>query len=371
MIINKKLLKNIDYSILIVVAILFCIGIVMIISATNANILGLNRQVKFQAIGFAIGIVAMFLVMWFDYNTFGDFYKIIYILSIGLLLLVYIKGLGVVHNNARSWINLGSIDFQTSELAKIGFIISYAKFLESKYYKLNSIKNLFLSVLFVAPFIILLLKQPDFGSALVFVVIAVVMLFYAGIEYKIIGIVALITLAVIPFLSKILKPYQLNRIEAFLHPNDPSLPGNYHVMQSKITIGSGQTFGKGLFQGEYHRYDYLPVQETDFIFAVTGEELGFAGGTSIILLYFYLLMRILRVSRKSKDVFGSLIAIGVFAMFLFQIFENIGMTIGLMPVTGVTLPFLSYGGSSIITSMIAIGLVLNVYMRRKRKSHMI
>ncbi|MBN2260341.1 MAG: rod shape-determining protein RodA [Clostridiales bacterium] len=369
--INKKLIKNIDFLLILLIILLFIIGIFVIASATNMQVEGLTRQVKIQIIGFALGFLLMLFVMYFDYNTYGDFYKIIYVISILLLLSVYIPGLGVYRNNARSWVDLGIIDFQTSEIAKIGFIISYAKYLESKYGKLNNLKDLIVPFLMAAPFIILLLKQPDLGSALVFVIIAIAMLFYAGLNYKMI-LAGIIGLAVaMPLSLKFLEPYQLQRIEAFMNPNDPTLPGNYHVMQSKITIGSGELLGKGLFNGEYHRYDYLPVQETDFIFAVAGEELGFIGGSVIIGLYGILLMRMLYLASKAKDSFGSLMIIGVLAMFFFQILENIGMTMGIMPVTGITLPFLSYGGSSIITSMIAIGLVLNVHMRRKRSSFLL
>lgn len=163
-----------------------------------------------------------------------------------------------------------------------------------------------------------------------------------------------------------MKPHQRIRIDAFLNPNDASLPGNYQVMQSKITIGSGQLAGRGIFKGVFHRYDYLPVQESDFIYAVLGEETGFIGGTVVILLYFWFLSRIMYVATIARDLYGSLVVTGVACMFAFQIIENIGMTIGLMPVTGVTLPFMSYGGTSVITSLIAIGLVNNVYMRRRR-----
>ncbi|MCK5763579.1 MAG: rod shape-determining protein RodA [Clostridiales bacterium] len=370
-VINKKLVKNIDYSLLVLVIVIFIIGVLVISSATNSQIMGLTKQVKMQVVAFILGFIIMLFVMYFDYNTYGEFYKVIYIISILLLLLVYVPGLGVVRNNARSWIDLGVIDIQTSEIAKIGFIIFYAKYLESKVGHLDNIKDLIVPILVASPFILLLLKQPDLGSALVFVAIAIAMLFYARLNYKIIAVGALSLIAILPLSLKFLKPHQLQRIEAFMNPNDPSLPGNYHVMQSKITIGSGEVLGKGLFKGVYHRYDYLPVQETDFIFAVAGEELGFVGGTIIISLYGILLLRLLYLASKAKDNFGSLVIIGVLAMFFFQIVENIGMTMGLMPVTGITLPFLSYGGSSIITSMMAIGLVINVYMRRKRSSFML
>ncbi|MCT4632179.1 MAG: rod shape-determining protein RodA [Firmicutes bacterium] len=365
---NRKLLRNLDFTLIALVLVIFTLGLVMIATATNVNELGLTRQVKIQFIGFIIGTVMLLCILAIDYNTFGDFYKSIYVISILFLLSVYIPGLGIVRNNARSWINLGIIDLQTSEIAKIGFILSYAKFLELRKGQLNTIKDLIGPVAFILPFLLLLLKQPDLGSALVFLSIAFGMLYVSGLNYKIIfaGIVGAVVS--LPLIYKMMKPHQRIRIDAYLNPQDLSLPGNYHVFQSKITIGSGGVYGKGLFMGQYHRYDYLPVQETDFIYAVLGEELGFVGGAVVIALYFMFLMRMLTISRKSKDLYGSLVAVGITFMFAFQIIENIGMTMGVMPVTGVTLPFISYGGSSVITSLLSIGLLLNVYMRRKRIS---
>lgn len=368
---NHKLIRNIDVTLLLTVLALFVIGVLLIASATDAHLDGMTRQVKVQLIGFGLGLILMLVTLSVDYQSFGHFYRVIYLLSLVLLLLVYVPGLGVIRNNARSWIDLGIIDLQTSELAKLGFILAYAKVLEGRFERLSRIGDLWLPFLMPVPFILLIVSQPDLGSALVFVAITLAMLFYAGLDFKVIGLGLLALAAALPFSLRFLKSHQIERIEAFLNPNDPTLPGNYHVMQSKITIGSGQLIGKGLFQGEYHRYDYLPVQETDFIFAVAGEELGFWGGTLIILLYGYLLLRMLFLAGHAKDSYGSLIIIGVLGMFFFQIFENIGMTMGIMPVTGITLPFLSYGGSSIITSLIAIGLVINVNMRRKRSSFLL
>ncbi len=284
------------------------------------------------------------------------------------MLTVYIPGLGVVQFGARSWIDLKFIFFQPAEIAKLGFILTYAHLLEERKGQFNTIRSLLMPILHLTPFVVLLLLQPDLGTALVFIFIAIGMLFCAGLNYKL--IFGSITAAAIslPIIYMNMLPHQRLRIDAYLNPNDPTLQGNYQVMQSKITIGSGMFLGRGLFQGVYHRYDYLPVRETDFIFAVLGEELGFIGGALVIFLYFLLMMRMLTISIKSKDDYGSLVVIGVVFMFAFQIFENIGMTMGIMPVTGVTLPFLSYGGSSLITSLLAIGLVLNVYMRRMRGS---
>lgn len=364
---NRKMLLNLDFSLLLTIFALFIFGLLIISSATNVLEDGMSREVIIQSVSFCIGILLMFLMLSVDYNYLGNFYKLIYILSIVFLLLVYIPGLGVVQFNARSWINLGVIDLQTSEVAKLGFILSFAKYVElNKYNQLNRFRDLVGPVLFTIPFLLLLLKQPDLGSALVFAFIAFGILYVAGLKHKILGIGVVILSIATPLMYRFMKPHQRIRIDAFLNPNDPSLPGNYHVMQSKITIGSGKLTGRGLFQGVYHKYDYLPVKESDFIFAVAGEETGFVGGAIIIILYYNLLRRMNAISRDAKDIYGSLVATGITFMFAFQIMENIGMTIGIMPVTGVTLPFFSYGGSSLLMSMVAIGIILNIYMRRKR-----
>jgi len=364
----KSILKNIDFTLLLIILILFSFGIVMIASATNVIEDGVSRQVKVQLIAFVIGILAMFLTMMVDYNTLGEFYRFIYLGGILVLLLVYVPGLGIERFGARSWINLGIIDLQTSEVAKIAFIISFAKFLDNREEDLETFKDVIMCGLFMIPYMLFILLQPDLGSALVFIFIAFGMMFASGLSYRIIGTGGLALGISLPLLYKLMKPHQRIRIDAFLNPEDLSLPGNYHVMQSKITIGSGLATGRGIFKGVYHKYDYLPVQETDFIFAVISEETGFVGGAAVIGLYLTMLLKMIRISRKAKDNFGSLLAIGVTFMFAFQIIENIGMTMGIMPVTGITLPFLSYGGSSMITSMVAIGLIMNVYTRRKRGS---
>ncbi len=376
---DKRLLKNIDWGLIFIVILIFSIGLIIISSATNVinliniksftelfNEINMTRQIKFQIIAFLIGVASIFFILSIDYNNFGSIYKGIYVISILLLLSVYIPGLGVVRGGARSWLDVGPIDIQTSEVAKLGFIVSYAKYLESRYDKLDTIKDLMGPVLFIAPFIFILLKQPDLGGVLVFISIALGMLFLSGINMKILLYGAIASIGSLPIVYKFLESHQKQRIDAFLNPSDPNLPGNYHVIQSKITIGSGMLFGKGLFRGQYHRYDYLPVQETDFIFAVLGEEQGFIGGAILLILYFVFLYRMIKISKNAKDDYGSLIVIGVAFMFAFQIIENIGMTMGIMPVTGVTLPFMSYGGSSMITSMMALGLVLNVSMRKQK-----
>ncbi|WP_202976427.1 rod shape-determining protein RodA [Anaerophilus nitritogenes] len=364
--IDKKLIKHIDVGVIILVVLLFCISLMMISSATHVIQNGITRQMRVQSISFCLGIIVVLLILFVDYNTFSNFQKHIYIACILLLLLVYVPGIGKEQFGARSWINLGPIDFQPSEVVKIGFILSFAKFLEDKQNRLDTIKDLLPVGAYAAIPLLLILKEPDLGNALVIMIIIFGMTFISGLDYKLIGKGILAGTISLPLVYKLMKPHQRVRIDAFLNPTDLSLPGNYHVIQSKIAIGSGQMIGKGLYQGTQNNYNFLPVQESDFIFAVLGEEFGFIGGFIILIIYFLFLYKMIKIAKNAKDLYGCLIVVGITSMFAFQIFENIGMTMGVMPVTGVTLPFLSYGGSSLMTNMIAIGIVLNIGMRRQK-----
>ena len=268
---------------------------------------------------------------------------------------------------ARSWIDLGFSSIQPSEFAKIGVIISFAKFLENREKKLQTVKDIILPAVFVGVPTALVLTEPDLGGAMVFLSIFAGMVFAAGISYRLIllGIAAGIA-AIPPAWMFLLEEHQKTRLLVFMNPGIDPLGGGYHVIQSMIAVGSGRLLGKGLYQGTQNKLDFLPAQHTDFIFSVLGEELGFVGAVVLIFFLFLMLYRILDAARQAKDRFGYLIVIGVLSMFTFQIFENIGMTIGIMPITGLTLPFVSYGGSSLLANMLAIGLVINVGMRRQR-----
>ncbi len=362
-----KLNRIVDFNLLIVVLLLVAIGVVMVASATHVDSVGINRELRFQVISFGLGFLMMVILMIIDYRLWGKFYLLIYALSIGALLLVYVPGLGESRNNALSWINLRFMLFQTSEVAKIGFILSFAKLLEIRKGKLNSPLDLLLPLLFIAPFLYLLKEQPDLGTMLVFVFIFLGMLFVAGIDLKIV-ILSIIGFAVmLPLLYGSLNDYVRDRIDAFLNPNDPTQRGYWQVKMSKITIGSGRIFGQGLFKGSFSANNFLPVQESDFIFAVLIEEFGFLGGVVVLGLYFLFFTRLIQIAFMAEDQFGTNIVIGVLFMFGYHVFQNIGMTMGIMPVTGVPLPFISYGGSSMLINMISIGLVMSVYLRRKQK----
>ena len=216
------------------------------------------------------------------------------------------------------------------------------------------------------PIIGLLIAQPDLGTAIVFCCIIAAIIFTAGIDYKMLRKAIIVGVIALPIVYLCIDDYQQARITGFLHPEDTSIQGNYQVMQSNIAIGSGGLLGKGLFKGTQNQEDFLPIQDSDFIFAVVGEELGVVGMVALIGLFAYFLYRMLKIASESKDEYGTLVVVGVTGMFGYQIIQNIGMTVSLIPVTGVTLPFISYGGSSVLTSMANLGLVLNVCMRRKK-----
>ncbi len=360
----RNVLKYFEIRLFAVVMLLCIYGLTMISSITGYENMRFTTEVRIQLFGIVIGLIFMGVSLFFDYKLIERYDFIIYGISICLLLLVYVPGLGIVQFGARSWIKLGSFQLQTSELAKIGFIIFFASHFEQYKGRKISIMDVLVAVGFAMPFFILIILQPDLGTLMVFFSIFIGMIFVAGIDFKIVGGTIVATLLALPLVYKFLESYAKDRVDAFLHPDDLSLRGNFHVHMSKVTMGSGKFHGTGLFKGGFSSNNYLPVQKSDFIFPVLVEELGFIGGAVLIGLYLYMTVRFVMIAFSTKDKFGSYIVMGVLFMFAFQIFENIGMTMGVMPVTGITLPFISYGGSSILTNMIAISLVLNVYMRR-------
>lgn len=360
-----NLFKNIDKILLVLPLGFALISLIMIGSTAYEGAFIFNRDLKVQSAAYIIGFIAIFVILMFDYKIFQKYEKFIYIGSLLFLLTVYIPGLGVEHFGARSWINLGITDLQPSELVKISFVLLFANYLSRNSENLFTYKGVFMAALYSVPFIVIILKE-DLGSAIVMCCIWVIMVFFAGVDFKIFAKLSAVFLLCIPVMYRFMASHQKERIDAFLHPDNLSLGGNYQVWHSKVAIGSGGFFGKGLFMGTQKELKFLPVQKSDFIFSVIIEELGMLGGLLIIGLYTLFLYRIIKIARTAKEFYGSLIAIGFIGMFGFQIFENIAMTMGMMPVTGITLPFISYGGSSVVSNMIALGLILNVGMRNKQ-----
>lgn len=374
---ENRFIKKFDFILFITTIVLVFYGFFMIKSATMSFAHGSFPYLKTQVVAFVLGLCAIVVLVLIDYEIYGYFYIPIYVISNVLLLAVLFFGFGADQWGASNWLRIGPISFQPSEVAKFGIIISLAKYIDKHHEKINEPITLIKILIFAFIPVVLILKQPDLGTALVFIFFILIMIFSAGLSYKyitpfvVIAIIGLI--AGFIFLTTSLDDYnigdnyQLDRILMFLNPElDPSGRG-YQVIQSQIAIGSGQVFGRGYQQGIQNQYGFLPTKETDFIFAVIGEELGFIGGISLIMLYAVLLFRLIKIAKGSNDMFGSLIVIGIMGMFLFHILENIGMTMKLMPVTGIPLPFISYGGTFMLVNMVSIGLVLGVGLKRGKK----
>ncbi len=361
--INRKSYKNFDFLLLITVIFLCAYGLIMIRSATlNKNTFS---YVKTQGIATALGFLAILVLVLMDYEFLGKLYIPIYIVCIGLLIAVLVYGTGKDTWGSDSWLTIGPITFQPAEFVKIGLIISLAKLMDKNKEDLNEPLVLLKVLIFAFIPVVLILLQPDAGTAMVFIFFIGAMLFVAGIKWKYILAALGVGLVSLPILWFNLDPYQKNRIYDFLDPERDKSGSGLQAYQGKIAIGSGKMFGRGLFEGVQTQFNYIPEKQTDFIFAVIGEELGLMGGLTLIFLYYMMLSRFIRIGRKSQDMFGSLMVIGFAAMFLFHIWENIGMTIGLMPVTGIPLPFMSYGGTFQLSSLICIGIVLSVGLRKE------
>ncbi|MDI3480486.1 MAG: rod shape determining protein RodA [Tepidanaerobacteraceae bacterium] len=361
---NRKLLKYIDYPILILILLITTLSILIISSATHATSPGGSfHYAKMQFLWFCIGLLAMFFIMSIDYHTIAYWSNVIY--AVNLCMLIAVMIIGRESMGAQRWIPIGSFGLQPSEFAKLAVVITLAKYLERKKV-LNDIKDVALAFLHVGLPLILIMKQPDLGTSLVLLAILFGMIFVAGISYKLFGAIIGSGILCLPLVWRFLKPYQKKRIIVFLNPNLDPLGAGYHVIQSKIAIGSGRLLGKGLFHGTQNQLDFIPEQHTDFIFAVLGEELGFIGGMLLLILFFLLLYRTIQIALKARDLLGTYMVVGIATMWTFQILVNIGMTLGIMPVTGIPLPFMSYGGSSFLMNMISVGIVLNVGMRRQK-----
>lgn len=359
-----NLLKNIDKTLLIIPVCFAVISVLMVGSTSYDSEFVFNRDVIIQSSAYGLGTILLGIVLIFDYKRFEPLEKFIYAFCILFLLTVYIPGFGVTHSGSRSWVNLGIVEMQPSELVKIAFVLAFASFLCRTRGSLGTLKGLAIAVGYAAPVILILLKE-DLGGAVIFSFVTMVMIFCAGVDYKLLAKLSGAFVVSIPILYRLMAGYQKDRMDAFLHPDNLNLPGNYQVWHSKVAIGSGGVWGKGLFQGPQKELQFVPVQKSDFIFSVVAEELGFIGGAVLIVIYGFFLYRIAKIADGAKDMYGSLIVIGLLGMFAFQIFQNMGMTMGIMPVTGITLPFISYGGTSVVANMIALGLILNVGIRSK------
>ncbi|MDR3225088.1 MAG: FtsW/RodA/SpoVE family cell cycle protein [Clostridiales Family XIII bacterium] len=358
-------MRKIDLVLVAIPAVLGLIGI-LIINSVTSGYEGYPRPVYIQIISFGIGYALLIFAARFDVEHFSKFHRIIWFLSILIQLSVYIPGLGIDKYGSRAWISLGFTTMQPSELVKITFTIALAAYLRKHREELGTLRGFIRAFLFAVP-VIALVAYIDMGAGIVIAVIFIGMVFAAGIRgwlfLRIVAVVALI----FPIGYRFLETHQKSRFEAWMHPNDDTLPETYQPYQSKLAIGSGGLSGKGLGNGTVK--EFLPVPESDFIFAMVCEELGILGGLAVVGLFFLMLTRIWRAIADAKDYFSGLLCVGFMCMFGFQIFENIGMTMGVMPITGITLPFLSAGGTSVMANMIAIGLIIGCGMRSRERTY--
>ncbi len=362
---KRKILKNIEWGILICTIVLVAIGLVALTSATqNSNYDELKKQIIWVVISFPILIIIIFI----DYNIIAKISPILYgIILILLFAVLFTEPI----NGATSWFGVGSFSIQPAEFAKIICILILA-LLMSKIQKngkdeISKISKLFLILTVFAVPVILIIKQPDYGTALAFVMALIFMLFTAGIKKRYIIISLILVIIAIPLLYFFILPeHAKTRIDVYLNPELDPRGAGYNIIQSKLAIGAGQLFGMGLFKGNQTQLGFLYPKTTDFIFSLIAEEMGFIIAAMIIILYVILITKAIFVAKTAKDDLGSYIAIGISGVFFFHMIENIGMTMGLLPITGIPLPFVSYGGSSLLSNFIMIGLLLNISGRRQK-----
>jgi len=352
-----------DIALLLLSLVIFSVGLLSIYSATHTEEAAFAKNlVTKQLIWMAVSLLMLLIILKFDYQNYINLAYPLYIITAIFLILVLV--IGRTKFGASRWFSLGGFTFQPSEFAKLVLILVLASYLGRRRAEELAITDIAVSLLLTFPFIYLIAVEPDLGTAIVLLAILVSML-YVG-RARVRHLVFLIGSAVIstPLLWHVLRDYQKQRLLVFLNPNADPLGAGYTIIQSKIAIGSGSFLGKGWLSGTQNQLNFLPERHTDFIFSVVGEEWGFLGSLFLILLYFVFMQRALSITSSTSDPYARLIATGVITMLTFQIFVNIAMTLGFMPVVGLPLPLMSYGGSSLITTMASIALLLNIGMKR-------
>lgn len=361
--IDRRLLANIEWPMLAMTLLLVGCGLATILSATYQESRPLSPYFIKQSIWAGAGLVALVLAISFDYRKLHRYGYLVYLGMLVMLAAVALVGSSV--GGARRWIHIGPLALQPSEFVKIGLVVVLSTNLHRwaggvRLPLRRLVAPIALAVLPMA----FILRQPDLGTVILLGLVAFSMLLVAGLPLRLVLAVAVIVVPTVPKAIEHLEPYQQRRIKTFLQPESEPLGAGYHIIQSKIAIGSGMLNGKGYLKGTQNSLRFLPEQHTDFVFSVFAEEWGFIGALVLLALYAALILRALTIASKAKDNLGALLVVGLIATVFWQLFINIAMTSGVMPVVGITLPFLSYGGSSLLTSLASIGLVMNVSMRR-------
>jgi rod shape determining protein RodA len=357
-----------DLQLVVYAALLVAIGLVM--AYTNSVENGstpLEAGTTFTRGLMWAGIAAIVFVLttMFDYRWLKTLSWPAYALQLGLLVLTLAIGDGV--GNSARWITLGPLTFQFSELAKILMIIVLANYLAGRSQRLDSIRTILGACVLVAPPLALVMLQPDLGTSLVFAAILIGMLWMSGASMKWLATMAAAVIAMVPIAwTYLLRDYQKERLTSFLNPKPDITDSGYQLYQSQIAVGSGGWFGRGLTNGTQAQGDFLPVQSTDFVFSVLAEELGFIGAIVLFLLFILLLWRVLVAGWRSRDPFGTLFSAGIASMVLFQLFVNVGMVMGIMPITGIPLPFVTHGGASLVSIAVGLGILQSINIRQTR-----
>lgn len=364
--IDRKLLKQLDFGIILLAIAIVIFGSLNIYYA-NKNDLSFS---KLQLIWLCVGLFVLYIILLIDYSTLSNFVPIIYWASIALLL--YNDIFSEATKGASGWIKFGSRALQPAEFAKLALILMLAKKLDDMEFNINNVKNFFILTFYAAVPMGLIIIQPDMGMTMVCFFIVLGIYFIAGLNLKVIlgGLTSIGIGIALVWNSGIMPEYWKKRLTIFLDPEVDEVGYGMQLIQSQIGIGSGGIFGTGIKFGDNvptgYVAEFVPEAHNDFIFSVVGEKWGLVGGILLLLLYGIFIYRIIVAARRSKDIFGTVICVGIASYFIFAIMQNIGMTIGIMPTTGITLPLMSYGGSSILSNFMAIGLVLDVGMRRKK-----
>ncbi len=362
---DRRLIENFDWGFLVLICLISIVGLVILYSALTAGHDAGTVHILFkkQIIWMGLGFVIMMICTVIDFRELDKLHLFFYFLSVGLLVSVLV--FGQLGGGSRRWLVLGFVRLQPSELMKIALIISLASVYSTSISQsgLNFRKLIKPVILCLIPFF-LIVDQPDLGTGLLLLLIAGTITLFVKLERRVLIILSAIGFSIIPMVWFLLKDYQKSRILTFLNPDRDPLGAGYHIIQSKIAIGSGMLSGKGFLKGTQNALSFLPEQHTDFIISVLAEEWGLVGCTALLLLYGFLLFWGLNIAYNCRNLFGSILAFGISAMIFWQIFINIGMVMGLMPVVGVPLPLVSYGGSSVVTNMLGFGILLNISMRK-------
>ncbi len=359
----RQRLGSIHWPLVTATIMLACIGFVMLYSAAYGN---LDPWARPQMIRFGFSLGLMLVIALIDIRIWAR-YAIVFYLAV-LSLLIFVEFAGTAGMGATRWLNLGAFRYQPSEPMKIALLLVLARYFHMVGPDgFQKFRNLIVPLILIATPVVLVVRQPDLGTAVLLAASGVAVCFMAGLRIWLLGAVGIASLAMLPVAWAYLHDYQKARLLTFLSPQDDPLATGYHIIQAKIALGSGGFFGRGILKGTQSYLDFLPERHTDFIFAMLAEELGFVGGLVVIVLYGIIIASGFRISANSRSQFGALLAIGISTTLFLNMYTNMAMSTGLIPVVGAPLPLISYGGTSMLTTMIAIGLLLNVHIHSSLK----